>query len=187
MIRYIFHGGETKIKCERNTQFFQELVSSAANGKILIVLSAKSEDQWREQKKIDLARFKKEVPNAFFEIDFADKDPNVFLKQVEAAEVIYFKGGNNYLLKKYLMPIKKELENLFKGKVVVGCSAGVNVVARYYFSTDKQRIENGLDFLSIKAYCHYKNNKNNLEKLENYKESLKIYKIKEADFILVEE
>jgi len=186
MAKYILHGGETKIRCDRNTQFFRELVSSTKDGKILEVIYAKPKEKWREQERIDLARFKEEAPDVFFNLDFADEKPSIFLKQVAFADVIYFKGGRDKLLKNFLMPMKRDLSTLFKNKIVAGCSAGANIIAAYYFSTDNQRIEKGLGFLPIKVHCHYKGSEKNLDELKKYGKDLKVYKIREADFVIID-
>ena len=75
---------------------------------------------------------------------------------------------------------------LITAKVYAGSSAGMYLVSKYYWSTDRKRVEQGLGILPIKAFAHWAlNKKNYLMKLRKYKENLPIYKVPETKFIVI--
>ena len=156
---------------------------------LLIVSFARSEDQWElsleEREKIIRLNYDKEIK---FNLATEAK----FVSQLKKADSVYLRGGNCYLitniLKKY-----SDLKDLFDGKIIAGSSAGVDVLAKYYYDNDYDAIEKGLGVLPIKAICHYgkgntygKDFYPKLQKLKNYNEDLETVALKETEFIIRE-
>jgi hypothetical protein len=78
-------------------------------------------------------------------------------------------------------------------KVISWNSAGSLMWAKYYYTQDFDEVRKGLGVLNIKMITHlwtdrYPNINEDmwLKKLENYKEDLPIYKIKEQEYELFE-
>jgi len=110
----------------------------------------------------------------------------IFVEQVVWADVIFINGGFKGYLKEVLEEIE-DLPQLLDNKLVVGISAGANILSKYYYSQGAEDIREGIGLLPIKVYCHYSEEYlQNLHKLENYKEQLPVYKIYEEEFIILE-
>ncbi|MFH1826990.1 MAG: Type 1 glutamine amidotransferase-like domain-containing protein [bacterium] len=75
-------------------------------------------------------------------------------KQIRSSELIYILGGENKSLKNVLKKVK-DLKELFKGKVIVGSSAGAYVLSTYYYSDEDKGIFSGFGILPIKVIGHY--------------------------------
>jgi len=60
-------------------------------------------------------------------------------------------------------------------------------LAKYYLSEDKKSIENGLEILNLKVFCHYtKDGRENLEKLKQHKEKLATIVIPDYKYVVLE-
>ena len=106
--------------------------------------------------------------NAFFlkcnnfnsiEINVAEKNPEKLLIQIENANILFFCGGNENKLKDSFG--KKYFS--FSSKLVVGVSAGANFLSSFYFSNDRNCIEEGLGIVPINTICHFVQKKYNLK------------------------
>ncbi|MFA6296775.1 MAG: Type 1 glutamine amidotransferase-like domain-containing protein [Patescibacteria group bacterium] len=187
MIKYILHGGATKIDNKSNQDFNQEIVKDLQEPiKILLVCFAKDKEQWKDAFERHKSYLIKYNLGKNFEFALADENSVRFIDQIKNNHVLYFVGGSDELLQKYLKKIN-DLGTLFNDKVVVGSSAGANMLAKYYYSTDDNCIKNGLGILPIKVFCHYKNNLKELEELKKYKENLKIYTIYETEYLVIKQ
>lgn len=128
------------------------------------------------------------LPQKHVEFLLAKENPEKFLDQVHEADVIYFGGGNDEVLKKFLEQVPLSiLVQHFERKVIAGSSAGANVLAKYYFTNDRQRVDEGLGILPIKTICHYTEEKEaRLEELEAYKEQLTSFALPEDYFVVIQ-
>jgi len=171
MIKLILHGGgnldgkELKIlisEVEKNLPKKNKI-------KILIVPFARLEKDWGGI----FDKYQKRYSGILLEKDFvlASSDLKKFKNQIVASDVIFFSGGSEILLKKYLRYVDF---SLFNNKTVVGISAGANIFSSNYYSNDRGIIENGLYKLPIKTICHFDSTKNDyLKKLVSKENSLK--------------
>lgn len=183
MTKYILHGGETRRKSVHNNNYFKEMVKGIKAPKVLIVCFSKPKKNWArdfEWEKEKFRHIKKKI-----EFILADDNPKVFVKQVKEADVLNIKGGSNELTCNRMKKIK-DLEKLFRGKIIAGSSAGANALAKYYYTRSKNKIEKGLGILPIKVFVHYaKKWEKEFERLKNYKEDLEIYKIPETKYFII--
>ena len=185
MTKYILHGGKTSEPYESNQNFFREIAAGLAEPiKVLIVQFAREEEKWPEQFEWEKGKFgflKKRI-----EFTPADPDLEVFRAQVARADAVFLIGGDTQLLYEKLKNIEN-ISELFRGKTIAGSSAGANVLAKYYYSNDYLRPEDGLGILPIKAFVHYSDAefKDALGELKNYKENLEIKTIPEKEFIIM--
>ena len=188
--KYILYGGHKKEK-ENIASFFEEMVRDIQkkNIHILYVPFAKEgkENIQKYYERYKIA-FVKAVKNKQLHFALADSNPEKFLDQMHVADVIYLGGGNDELLKAYVKQIPPNIfQNHLEGKVVAGTSAGANVLAKYYYTNDRQRIEEGLGILPIKTICHYTEDKEpQLVGLENYKEHLTSFALPEDYFVIIQ-
>ena len=120
-----------------------------------------------------------------FNFMLADDKIPALIVQIKKADAIYLFGGNTVKLKAILGNVKN-LKELWKGKIVAGESAGVNVLSKHYYSNRLQNIADGLNILPIKTFCHYTEEKfEKLDKLKKYGEELKVYAIPEENFFII--
>lgn len=184
MTKYILHGGQTSEPSVHNDNFYREMYKGSKGKPILAVYYSRPEENWPQLLASDKKRMRKAIGRKKFEIVTASPKIKEFLKQLSTVNAVYFRGGRTYKLKGKLKPVKGKLEKLFAGKTVLGSSAGAYFLSKHYFSSNGQ-IEKGFGILPIKTYCHYKGDKENLEKLKKYKEKLKTYTIPETEFVVI--
>jgi peptidase E len=106
--------------------------------------------------------------------------------QIQTSDCIYIRGGVDEPLKNILSCLDS-FGKLIKGKLVVGSSAGANILSKYYWRNSKNCIEEGLGILPIKVFCHYnETKKESFEQLKNHEEDLPVHTIPETEFIILE-
>lgn len=170
MTKYILHGGYVGAINEDNDNFFREFVVGLDKEiNILLCYFAKKEELKENEKfQRDSKRIYDVNNNKKINCIFADRKN--FSNQVKNADVIYFGGGSTFLLLEELKTIKN-LEKLFKNKVIAGSSAGAYVFCKYFYENDDDKLGRGLGILDLKCFCHFDESKLKLvEKLRNYKE-----------------
>lgn len=186
MTTFILQGGYTSTPTERNKIFYQEIVKRIPeNGKVLFLYFAQDQNTWEELLENDREKFEK-TGSRNLELKISNFPENGLIEQINNADCIYIRGGSNDSLREQLEKID-DLKKLIGGKVIVGSSAGANLLSTYFYTNDKERVERGLGVLPIKVFCHYNNTKKaKLRELENHGEKLPVYTIPEADFVIVE-
>lgn len=122
--------------------------------------------------------------------------PSTFEEQMKNADVVYITGGDDMLLQSYMREF--DLQSLFKNKVVVGSSAGVNVLVDSFWTCDWRECKKGLGLLQIKVITHFLSEYGSEDKrgpidwqkgkkeLETFSTSLPMYMIKEGEFVVIE-
>lgn len=154
MTTYILHGGETKKESINNDKFFKRMTISVRDqANILLVYFARKESLSKEKFKIDKENFNKASKNNKFNFILASSDLDVFSKQVKSADVIYMHGNKTNLLLQSLSKVRN-LDDLWKNKIIGGSSAGANVLSRFYYNFSEDKIEEGLGILSYKVFVH---------------------------------
>ncbi len=193
MTKYILHGGATSRESEDNRNFFLEMIKglSGTVNILCVYYARKDKDKWAFDLENDKQKFSKVVTDQTLNFEIADEDTNIFIEQIKKADVIYMRGGEStHLLQEYLEKVDN-LENLWKGKVVAGSSAGAIVLAKYYYENghEERPYNKGLGILPIKAFSHYTDGESDkLEKLKEFGENIEtIYKIPEEKFFVIEQ
>ena len=106
-------------------------------------------------------------------------------EQIKSSDCIYLRGGDDKPLQDKLKQIQN-LKELIKDKIVVGSSAGANILSKYFYRNSKQRIEEGLGILPIKIFCHYNECKQEkLKQLKSHEEILPVYTTPETEFVII--
>ena len=198
MTKYILNSGGLKNNPEKAISFNREMVRGLGeNPTILFCYFAVAREDWEEKFIIRTKSFLESMDkniNPKFDLAFPDK----FINQVKNSDVILINGGDDnlllYWLKKYNLP------EIWKGKVVVGSSAGSNALVKHFWTCDWRMVMSGLGILPIKFISHFNslygkdnpqgpiNWKNAQKELEDYGEkSLPIYPLEEGDFIIIEQ
>lgn len=186
MTKFILHGGNSDRKTQDNEKFFLEIANSVPkeNVKILCIYFARPEHRWDDSFQEDKLAFLNLDIDKKIDIEMASPDIKELREQIGWADIIYLQGGRKGYLKDKLIELGNFSE-LIIDKVVVGISAGANMLAKYYYSNVAETIREGLGILPIKTFCHFKEeNIDELKQLETYKEQLPIYKIAEEKFII---
>ncbi len=183
MTKFIFHGGATRKPTEGNRKFFAEMAKGLSEPvRILLVYFAREEKEWAELSENDKQNFHNASPTIKMEFSLANSDN--FIDQVKNADVIYVRGGVTPRLQEVLKKFPNLLE-LLDEKVYGGSSAGMNVLARYFYSFNFNEIREGLGLLPIKTFPHYDDTKHGkLQQLKDYKEDLPTYTIKEGEYFI---
>ena len=193
MTKYILHGGEISRPSVHNQNYFREMVMGLAEPiKILLVYFAREKNRWREFMDYDTEKFKGAANGKKVECVLANNNLAKLLSQVKQSDIIYIIGGRDKALQKGFDGLG-DLGKLFHGKVVAGSSAGANMLGRYYYDIERERVERGLDVLPIKVISHYKgskyagNDQARVELLRSHGEDLKIYTLPETEYFVVEQ
>jgi peptidase E len=188
MIKFILHGGKSRIDCENNRKFYQTMFKLDKKEVNFLVVSFSKPKGSRDFS----AELEKIVKlNLHKIINFQPATEEEFEQQIKEADVIYLRGGDAEPLKKELAALP-DLVHLFAGKIVAGSSAGFIVLARYYYDQDYDSILEGLNILPVKAISHYglpnmycRDFATEIKNLQEYKkeEGLETIAIKETEFV----
>ena len=192
--KYILVGGYIWKAKDGGKAFCAELVKKINKNPIRILdcMFARKKEDWQKILENDQLFFSKFIKN--FNLELAD--PDKFIEQVKNSDVIFLRGGFTHklfeLLNKDLSWIKEINE-----KVLVGTSAGGEVIAKYYHVLSSNRTGDGFGLLPIKFIPHWKANDFDeveenfdwdkaLKELKEYKEDLPIYTLAEGEFKVFE-
>lgn len=145
---YILAGGNDRAG-QKYWQDLAKAVGQQEKRRVLSCLFARDED-WQTFYKGYIPYFKM----AFGEdITVEVADPNLFDEQVKRADIIYLHGGDTRKLKKYLEPY--DVKELFKGKIVVGSSAGSQFIGKKYWSCGVRRTGDGRGLIPLNTIVHF--------------------------------
>lgn len=154
--KFILHGGsDSTKKNEDNSDFYKEILKDTGDRvRILLVLFAKDDE---ERIKNGIKKVTQEFNNVSGnkELMISVADQGNFIEQIKLSDVINFHGGVSLrlleALKKY-----KDIEELLRGKIVSGESAGANVFGKYFYSPSANNVFEGLGILPLKIIPHYR-------------------------------
>jgi peptidase E len=183
--KIFLHGGNSSNSGSKNNEFFQSFINSVKKSKvnILCVYFARPINRWGDSFQEDKQLFLKN--NLSKEIELTIAKPEILQEQIKKADIIFLSGGMRGILREVLMSIDN-LEYLLKDKVVVGVSAGANILSTYYYSSVANRVREGIGYLPIKLFTHYNNQKKGeLKLLKDFGEDIPTYTIPEEEFIFL--
>jgi hypothetical protein len=148
---YILAGGNDRAAEGYGERLSTEIAKHLTNPKILSCFYSWPPETW-EAKSHDWHDWFARYFGTDFQYDYARTD--TFLEQIDAADVIYLHGGFTWLMFETL-PSVDDLKRHFKGKVVVGGSAGANVLSKNYWSSSRAIPAHGLGIVDINVMVHY--------------------------------
>jgi hypothetical protein len=190
-------SGSTRKYPEKAKIFFEEIFKGLGkNPKFLICYFTLPREFWEENFSKDIIDFPNFFPkeiNSVIEMAL----PDTFEVQVKNSDIIYIKGGDDYLIKFWLSQF--DIPKIWEGKVVVTSSASSNILSKHFWTCDWRKNMDGLDILPIKFLPHFNSDYGNndprgpidwaksYKALEEYGDkTLPIYALEEGDFIVVE-
>jgi len=154
MTKYILNSGGLRRYPEKLALFHREILKGLGdNPKILFCMFARKREDWEEKFKEYKDGFSNSIDkNIKPVIELAM--PEKFEEQVKESDVIILFGGDDYLIQYWLK--QYDLPKIWEGKVVAGSSAGSNVLAEHFWTSDWKKCMNGFGILPIKFIAHYK-------------------------------
>lgn len=151
MTKYILTGGKDRIPSSYGQALHDELTKTHKKFKLLSVFFSATQDHWEAMAKSWKEWFMTYVGD-IESYDYARID--TFVQQIKDHDVIYLHGGHTKLLREVMRSFG-DLRELFEGKVVVGSSAGANMLAKNFWSSSQQKPFKGLSVLDINVMVHY--------------------------------
>ena len=186
MTTYILHGGYYKRDTQDNKKFFKAITDRLSDqSRILFVAYAREKREWQIKRDEIADQIDGISPDKKLTIVLASEKTDDFIEQIKTSEAIFLAGGKPEPLHNYLHKVP-DLEKLWKDKLIVGSSAGVWVLSKYYCLWKSDDICEGLGILPIKSLVHWTEDQSDkLRKLEAYAEKLDLLKIPEEKFLVV--
>lgn len=156
MPKYILHGGREAEASPRNDGLYDAIADFVPkNGRILMVYFAREEALWAEKFALDEPRVKAHLKGKNVSVEMATIDD--FEAQFNASDVVYFRGGKtNIMMETYpKVPSLKQLIQNAKDKLIVGASAGANLLSSK--SLSRQHLNTGLGAVPVAVWVHSDN------------------------------
>lgn len=187
---FILAGGNDRTTKGYGKHLADELAKHVSRPKILSCFFSAPESDWPTKAKDWKEWFSAHIAQPFT-YDYAKR--TTFLEQMDAADVIYFHGGDTALLLKTL-PDTATLKAHFPGKVVIGSSAGANMLSTHYWSSSRGVLGQGRGILDVNIMVHYGSDDKRIgadwkrEEAE-FQETIgtdKIMRLPEGQFVVIE-
>lgn len=148
---FIIAGGNDRKSEDYGFRLSEEVAKHTNNPKILSCFFSAPREEW-EQKAQDWGVWFTKHFTQPFTYDYAKYE--TLLEQIDAANVVYFHGGDTKLLFEHL-PETHELRKHFKGKIIIGSSAGANMLSVHYWSSTRGGFNEGRAVLDRNVMVHY--------------------------------
>jgi hypothetical protein len=198
MTKYVLNSGGIKQQPKLKRQFHQELIKHLGNTpRFLLCNFAQGREYWEVKFQGYSSAIAEDMPDNVSP-SFALAMPSTFIEQCRQADIIYFHGGDDHLLKYWMGQF--EIPKLFEGKVIATSSASSDMLATHYWTCDWRQCGDGLGVLPIKFIPHYQSefgnydprgpidwNKAKQELAEYGDKSLPTYSLKEGEFEVFEQ
>lgn len=198
MTKYVLNSGGIKNQPELKKQFHQELVKGLGNTpNFLLCNFAQGREYWEAKFQDYSSAVAEDMPDGVTP-GFTLAMPDKFAEQCKRADVIYFHGGDDHLLKYWMGQLYTA--ELFKDKVVATNSASSDMLATHYWTCDWRQPGDGFGILPIKFIPHYQSafgaddprgaidwEKAKQELTEYGDEALPIYALQEGEYKVFEQ
>jgi len=148
---YILAGGNDRITEGYDQRLGEEITRHITEPRVLSCFFSAPKEEWEEKSRYWKVWFSKSL-NQPFTYDCAK--PDTLLEQMDAADVVYFHGGDTKLLFEAL-PETAKLKEHMQGKIVIGSSAGSNMLSKYYWSSSRGVFGEGRGIVDINVMVHY--------------------------------
>lgn len=197
MIKYVLNSGGIKNQPVLKKEFHQELVKGLANTpKFLLCNFAQGREYWESKFQGYSDSIAEDMPDDVNPV-FTLAVPDTFAEQCQQADVIYFHGGDDHLLKYWMSQF--DMPKLFSDKVVATNSASSDMISTHYWTCDWRQCADGFGILPIKFIPHYQSDfgvddprgaidweKAKQELTEYGDKALPIYALREGEFKVFE-
>ncbi len=186
MTKYFLVGGYPK-KGNRGGKDFCEafLLDLPENSEVLICSFAREKREWKKSCEEMTAFFALHIPNKKFQ--FANANIENFSEQVQKANAIFFRGGDDKKLFEILQQ-DTSWQNFLHNKNIAGTSAGADILSEYYYDITQNSIQKGLGLAKVKVIPHFESEEYNVEwerakkELENFHAELPTWCLHEGEF-----
>jgi len=189
MTNFILNGGSTSMFMSdpNKVELLKDGHKISQSFKVMVIPFTKYPEFWEVDYQKSKDRFINAFPNNEVAIEMAKDSRTEFLSLFNESLIIVIPGGGEPSFIETLSKIINiEKEFILDNKIVYANSAGVNVLAKYYYSNDRQTFGEGLGILPIKTICHYSEERlEKLQKLESYKEKLPIIALRETSAVQI--
>ena len=153
MTKYVLNSGGINNKPKLKKRFHQELVKDLGNApQFLLCNFAQGREYWEAKFQGYSSTIGEDMPNGVVPA-FTLAMPDIFVGQCQKADVIYFHGGDDYLLKFWMGQF--DMSKLFKSKVVATNSASSDMLSAHYWTCDWRLCADGFGILPIKFIPHF--------------------------------
>ncbi|HSW66241.1 MAG TPA: hypothetical protein VLI54_03840 [Bacillota bacterium] len=153
MTKYVLNSGGIKHQPARKKRFHCEVVKDLGNTpKFLLCNFAQGREYWDTKFKSYCLTISEDMPEGVkptFELAM----PADFVQQCKRADVIYFHGGDDHLLRHWMEQFN--IGEIFKDKVVATNSASSDMLAAHFWTSDWRQCADGFGVLPIKFIPHY--------------------------------
>jgi hypothetical protein len=198
MTKYILNSGGIKRQPGMKRQFHQEIVKGLGNNpRFLLCNFAQGREYWETKFQGYSDAIAEDMP-ADVMPSFELALPSSFIAQCLQSDIIYFHGGDDYLLQYWMKQF--DLPDLFADKVVATNSASSDMLTAHYWTCDWRQCADGLAILPIKFIPHYQSGFGSTDprgsidwqlaydELVKYGDtSLPIHALEEGEFITIEQ
>ncbi|GAB4218681.1 MAG: hypothetical protein Fur009_0750 [Candidatus Microgenomates bacterium] len=154
--KIILGGGFASKSPDGGRSLYEDIVRDLPDPvRVLNVVFALPESEWKRTEIKNENLFQNLVPNRQIQSELANYSD--FRDQIQRSDVIFLHGGDPEKLKDKLKKIEG-LNTLFKGKRIIGISAGAYVLSAFYIKVDENgeiSLKKGLGYLPIKTVVHY--------------------------------
>lgn len=181
MTKYILHGGFDKNISYIKDEFFQQALNDTKdNVKIFLVFFA----EFDEYLELRIKQCKDQFENnkGLKNLEFKMATEENFLEGCAWADVIFLSGGRTAKIIEKLGKFEN-LKQIFDDKIVVGDSAGANVLGHSFYSRKTKEISEGLGIIPFKIIVHYTEDMGNpLAEIEPNFETLFLHEYKTKEY-----
>jgi hypothetical protein len=198
MTKYVLNSGGIKNQPKLKKQFHQELIKDLGDApKFLLCNFAQGREYWEAKFQGYSNAIAEDMPGGVTP-SFTLAMPDTFAEQCSQADIIYFHGGDDHLLKYWMGQF--DMAKLFKDKVVATNSASSDMLATHYWTCDWRQCGGGFGVLPIKFIPHFQSafgaddprgpidwDKAKQELAEYGDKSLPTYALKEGEFEVFEQ
>lgn len=198
MTKYVLNSGGIKRQPQLKKKFHRELVKGLSDApKFVLCNFAQGREYWEPKFQAYSETIIEDMPEGITpSLELAM--PLTFKAQCKQADIIYFHGGDDHLLRYWVDQFN--LPALFKDKVVATNSASSDMLSVHFWTCDWRECADGLGVLPIKFIPHYDSDfgsddlrgpinwQKAYDELAAYGDpSLPIHALKEGEFIVREQ
>ncbi len=179
MTKFIFHGGFPKEVKKFDNALFEALQNDVPDkGTVLLVYFAKPVEMHQELYDLHLPALK-EASNGK-KINYLLASEQNFIEQIKQADALYLAGGDGILLREKFKQYPTFSEAI-KNKIVLGSSAGANVLSKYFYSSSGLRVFKGAGIVPVLVRAHDNGDQKVYEELQSQCPECQLVALKELE------
>ncbi len=187
MTTFYLHWWCTGIETPENASFYHELWRLSESNGVLVLPYSRIEDDWSPENTL-LNKLHSFYPDFnISNIQMWSKNKFRLVLQILKAKVIFIPWWDYCSLFDQIWYLKFA-KNIFKEKYLFAVSAWASVLCEYSYSDDYAKVFPWLGIIENACKCHYNSikDKNKIQKLEEYSKNDNVLKIKEKEYILIQ-